>query len=150
MLLEDLISKCEAAVLYTPIKEKGEIDWKKTDFPIKIPDQNILVPQSREENPFEWADKVKELFANKKLFILIPGRKFDKYGTRHGNGGGWYDRFLSKLPRKWLRIGVCNIEQFSTEPIERKAHDEPVNWMIVKRNEKLFCIKASKFPFDHV
>ncbi|MBA3789218.1 hypothetical protein H0X32_02385 [Patescibacteria group bacterium] len=62
-----------------------------------------------------------------RAFMLIPGRRFDATGTRHGKGAGWYDRFLSIVPPGWLRIGFCYTEQFSDKPLVRQAWDEPMD-----------------------
>jgi len=43
--------------------------------------------------------------------VIVPGLAFDRTGRRLGRGGGFYDRFLSKLPPEVLRIGVCFDEQ---------------------------------------
>ena len=63
--------------------------------------------------------------------VLIPGVAFTAEGSRLGRGGGFYDRFLRRLPKSTLRIGVC----FSTQimpvlPIER--HDEPVSFLVTE------------------
>ncbi len=138
-----IISGCEVVILYKPLT--NEISHKDALFHLKIPASNIFIPCDRNSDPFWWANKITTECKNRKTFILIPGRKFDICGTRHGNGGGWYDRFLSKVPRKWPRIGVCHSTQFSTKPLAQKPHDQPVDWIIVKSPEKLSYIKASKF-----
>ena len=63
--------------------------------------------------------------------VLLPGKRFDAYGTRHGQGGGWYDRFLSRTPSSWLRVGLCFSDQFSRTPLSREAWDQPVHVVCV-------------------
>ena len=38
---------------------------------------------------------------------IIPGMAFDSEGHRLGRGKGYYDRFLSQLTPKTLKIGLC-------------------------------------------
>jgi hypothetical protein len=66
-----------------------------------------------------------------RVFLLIPGQAFDASGTRHGRGGGWYDRFLAAAPRGRLRIGICFSEQFSNQPLVRQSWDEPVDYVCI-------------------
>lgn len=63
-------------------------------------------------------------------YLFIPGTRFDVHGTRRGRGGGWYDRFLSRIPRSWLRIGVCRSDQWSETDLERRAWDEPMDHIV--------------------
>ncbi|MBX9792941.1 MAG: hypothetical protein K2Y02_01440, partial [Burkholderiaceae bacterium] len=53
-------------------------------------------------------------------------------GTRHGKGGGWYDRFLSKTPAKWLRIGVLNETRLSATLLTRESWDEPMDFLALQ------------------
>lgn len=72
--------------------------------------------------------------------LLIPGRRFDALGTRHGQGGGWYDRFLARVPSSWTRIGICFEEQFSKEPLTRHAWDQPMDYVFVVSNETTLLV----------
>ena len=61
--------------------------------------------------------------------VLVPGLAFDRGGKRIGRGGGFYDRFLSKVPASVLRIGVCLDEQV-VEAIPVAPHDERVDLIV--------------------
>jgi 5-formyltetrahydrofolate cyclo-ligase len=61
--------------------------------------------------------------------VLVPGVAFDKKGNRLGRGKGYYDRFLKKLPKKALTIGLCFDFQL-TESTPTLAHDIPVRMLL--------------------
>lgn len=54
--------------------------------------------------------------------IVVPGVAFDMRGFRLGRGGGFYDRYLARLPRSTATIGVCFdfqfVESIPTEPTD--------------------------------
>ena len=61
--------------------------------------------------------------------VLVPAVAFDRRGYRLGYGGGFYDRFLARLPEGPLRIGVAFDEQLIDE-VPAEAHDEPVDLVV--------------------
>jgi len=126
--LNKIIEKYNASILYTPLQ--NEVDYHDPLFPIKYPAKNIILPTNKTDNPLEWAIKCNEIFKNDLPLILIPGKEFDIYGTRHGRGFGWYDRFLSQVPATWLRIGIVNASKLHFEKLTRKPWDEPVDWIV--------------------
>lgn len=63
--------------------------------------------------------------------ILVPAVAFDRRGYRIGYGGGYYDRFLPKVPRA-LKIGVAFTSQI-IEEIPVDGHDLPVDVIVTER-----------------
>jgi 5-formyltetrahydrofolate cyclo-ligase len=62
--------------------------------------------------------------------ILLPGSVFDQRGGRFGYGGGYYDRFVSSIPRA-LRAGLA----FDLQIVEKaplQAHDELLDFIITE------------------
>ena len=43
--------------------------------------------------------------------VVVPGLAFDAHGHRLGRGGGYYDRFLSRLRKSAKSIGLAYEEQ---------------------------------------
>lgn len=54
--------------------------------------------------------------------VLIPGIAFDERGYRLGYGGGWYDRFSTKLHGGVKMVGLAFEEQIIPE-IPSEPHD---------------------------
>ena len=51
--------------------------------------------------------------------VIVPGLAFDDAGRRLGRGGGFYDRFLSRLRRSATAVGLAYDRQIVAEvPIE--------------------------------
>lgn len=99
-------------------------------FPI-VP--TAIVPTNASADSLKLAEELKNRFLSDRVCVYIPGSAFDKYGTRHGRGGGWYDRFLASVPSSWMRIGLCFEENFSSELLKREAWDQPVDWVCVQK-----------------
>ncbi|GAB6191859.1 5-formyltetrahydrofolate cyclo-ligase [Desulfocastanea catecholica] len=62
--------------------------------------------------------------------ILLPGSVFDLRGGRFGYGGGYYDRFLDKVPTA-TRIGLA----FDLQIIEKaplQEHDELLDFVVTE------------------
>jgi 5-formyltetrahydrofolate cyclo-ligase len=62
--------------------------------------------------------------------VLLPGSVFDERGGRFGYGGGYYDRFVSKIPRA-CRIGLAFDLQL-VEEIPLQAHDELLDFVVTE------------------
>lgn len=58
--------------------------------------------------------------------LLVPGLAFTRDGHRLGRGGGFYDRFLARLPASAFKIGVCFDLQVVAS-LATESHDQLVN-----------------------
>ena len=61
--------------------------------------------------------------------VVAPGLAFDRRGGRLGYGGGYYDRFLKRLPGRHSLIGICFAEQL-VEVVPMVAEDMAVNIVV--------------------
>ena len=130
--LNTILLECYTTIVYEPLL--NEVDYTKVPLKNEIFIKKIILPNDKNSDPYVWVDRCKNYCKDKNVCILIPGRQFDIYGTRHGRGGGWYDRFLEKAPKKWIRIGITDIANFSMTQLNRKLLDEPMDWIIVNDN----------------
>ena len=124
-----LLSRCTASIVYRPMRD--EIKYDRAPLPSNIFNTILELPHSKNSNPGEWAEKCRLNFRNNNPCIIIPGSEFDIFGARHGHGLGWYDRFLSQIPKRWLRIGIIDSSRLSFMPITQQSWDEPVDWIAV-------------------
>ena len=62
--------------------------------------------------------------------FLIPSLAFDTAGNRLGQGGGWYDRILSRAPNA-LKIGVAFACQI-IESVPHQAHDVKMDGIVTE------------------
>ncbi len=83
-------------------------------------------------NPWvrEPAPEASQIIAPDEIdLMLVPGLAFTRDGWRLGRGGGFYDRFLSQLTKRTVRIGVCfDLQIVETLPVE--AHDERLDGVV--------------------
>lgn len=63
--------------------------------------------------------------------ILVPALAFDRRGFRLGFGGGYYDRFLSRLACQHLRVGLAYDFQIA-ERLPAESWDIPVQRVITQ------------------
>ncbi len=96
---------------------------------------SYLIEPDATLDPSHEATACRKFISGNPGILFIPGAHFDTTGTRHGKGFGWYDRFLSMVPKEWVRIGFCFDDQFHTEPLIRESWDEPVDFVCVVTKE---------------
>lgn len=116
--------RCDSVIGYSPIED--EPDYAVLGLPSPV----YIVP-AKGDMDIAAALRDARSAAHGEVCVLVPGRAFDMTGTRHGRGGGWYDRFLARAPRDWVTIGVTTPARLSATPLPRLPHDIPVAWLAV-------------------
>jgi 5-formyltetrahydrofolate cyclo-ligase len=119
---------------------KALLDGKQVALPIVEKIQRKLIPtliSSMEEvhitthgvaEPRLDPDKavaLKDLDA-----VIVPGLAFDKKHNRLGRGIGYYDRFLSTLPKTTATIGLAFDFQLHPKSLPTQAHDRCLQYII--------------------
>lgn len=65
--------------------------------------------------------------------ILVPALAFDKNLNRLGSGKGYYDKFLSSIPREVLRWGVIFHDRISDLELPTDSFDQKVDRIISEK-----------------
>lgn len=131
---KEMLATTNFVITYKALSD--EIEFSQTPcFEIIKNKPTFSVPQTHEVAPNNVAKQILDEFKHQKsdmdnVLIFLPGKQFDLYGTRNGRGFGWYDKLLSSLPIKWVRIGIAKNEQLSLRRIERQKWDQPIDWLI--------------------
>jgi 5-formyltetrahydrofolate cyclo-ligase len=125
-LIDALINMGKKVIVpITRIREKRldaiHINSRETDLEPGYCD----IPEPKEE-----LCKTREVAPEEIETILLPGSVFDERGGRFGYGGGYYDRFLAKVPGA-ARIGLA----FDLQIIEKaplQEHDEILDLVVTE------------------
>lgn len=64
--------------------------------------------------------------------IIVPGAVFDRSGGRIGYGGGFYDRFFTKISDNTVKIGLSFDFQLKKN-IPQEEHDVPLDIIITDK-----------------
>jgi 5-formyltetrahydrofolate cyclo-ligase len=128
-LLGALCASTQAFITYQPLRTEV-VATKHFSIPAGAVVYEIA-PRASLDPHVELANALKAV-GGLPAAILMPGRRFDLPGTRLGQGGGWYDRFLAEAPVEWLRVGFCYSDQYSDAPLPRQPWDEPVDMVCVE------------------
>ncbi len=86
---------------------------------------------ARERHPYGFSQPAAgapELPPERLDAVVVPGIAFDRQGYRLGYGGGYYDRFLARLPARVARVGLAP-EALVLEALPRDPWDAPVGFL---------------------
>jgi 5-formyltetrahydrofolate cyclo-ligase len=136
-----LLQRFAALVTYIPLRT--EVDFRELVSVSGTPQYEIKPRASLD--PRSEAAQAIAMTQGRPTAVLLPGRRFDTSGTRHGQGGGWYDRFLAQIPPEWLRIGICFDDQFSQDPLPRQSWDQVVDVVcVIDRANQSLSLQETK------
>ena len=62
--------------------------------------------------------------------LIMPLLACDRYGTRIGMGGGYYDRTLASAKHKPYRLGLAHPFQFIEHTLKRQSWDQPLDALL--------------------
>ncbi|MBL6987826.1 MAG: 5-formyltetrahydrofolate cyclo-ligase [Methylobacter sp.] len=140
-LLGELETDKRIAVPYCTKDEQGHNKlglWRLEDVAELVPGMwGILEPPKR-----RWGEVGKEIAAEQLDCVIVPGVAFDRNGGRLGNGGGYYDRLLSRVRADTFLIGVC-FESQLVEQVVMEAHDVAMDIVITEK--ALYAGKGRQF-----
>lgn len=78
----------------------------------------------------EWAEPEAGVEPQWPDVVLVPGLAFTRSGDRLGQGGGWYDRFLTGLRPGCVTVGVGFVEQV-LDHLPTEPHDVVLDHVVV-------------------
>lgn len=151
----DEFDKASTVMVYWPMTSRGEVDirplitlalraGKQVCFPRVDWTRRRLIPalvtsirRDLEVDPARPKLGLRQPRADcpsipaKRLdLILVPGVAFDKRGGRLGRGGGFYDRFLTSLPRPGPILLAAAFAPQIVDRIPMEPHDQPVEIIV--------------------
>lgn len=108
------------------------VDWKRKDMVavevtsfdddvMDVDEHGIRTPRDGRPVPPSMID-----------LIIVPGIAFDHAGRRLGRGGGFFDRFLPRLPRTTVTVGIA-FEQQIVDEVPINDADVPVDLVVTNR-----------------
>ena len=143
--LERIKYKSKIIGAYYPFNYELDIlnilkNFEKKNFVISLP----KIAKNNKMDFYQWSlnDPLKinqfgipETTSNKKIhpnILLIPLVGFDYQLNRLGYGGGYYDRYLSKVKYKIIKIGIgFSFQKINNIPT--KSHDIKLDYIITER-----------------
>ena len=144
----DLYKKARSVFVF--ISYRSEVDTKGIIDDILADGKKLLVPLVKGSEMIAVEVKgIDDLEPNKMGILepksgeevtdvdltITPGLAFDKAGYRLGYGGGYYDKFFSKVDT--IRMGIGYYDQF-VESLVHEDYDKPLEYLLTDRGLIVF------------
>ncbi|MBI1952684.1 MAG: 5-formyltetrahydrofolate cyclo-ligase [Candidatus Omnitrophica bacterium] len=121
-----------------PVLAQALADGKRVAVPVTRSSRKGIIPveiRGLEELNHRGAFGIPEPAVGRRVpmaaidLVVVPGLAFDRELRRLGRGGGYFDRFLAKVPRRVPRVGLAFRFQLLKE-LPWEPHDQPVSKVI--------------------
>lgn len=112
--------------VYVPVWSNGNMVFYRINSRAQLLNDihGILIPDIK---------NCEKLCTSENSLCIVPGLSFDKFGTRLGFGGGYYDRFLSENPSV-IPVALCYERCLCADKLPYEAHDIPINMIITENS----------------
>jgi 5-formyltetrahydrofolate cyclo-ligase len=121
------------------------VDWKRRDMQAVevtcLDDRVMELDEHGVRCPTDGRPMVPSMID----LVIAPALAFDQRGMRLGRGGGYYDRFLSRLKPTTTTVGIVFDQQIVDE-VPMAAHDIAVDKVVTDR--RVTCAKALRAEKD--
>lgn len=118
-----------------------KVDWKRRDMdPVEVTsiDDHVL---DCDEHGVRVPKQCRPILPEMIDLVVAPGLGYDCQGHRLGRGGGYYDRFLTRLRTSTTTAGLV-FDQQIVDSIPTKPHDVAVD--IVVTDRRVMHAKAAR------
>ncbi len=114
--------------IFIPLINRGKSDLIPAliyDFKKELVLGSLGIYQPREEFYRLYSPKILDL-------VIVPGVAFTGQGNRLGRGGGYYDRFLTKVRENTYSVALA-FEMQIVDQIPKDENDIPVDFIITEK-----------------
>ena len=149
LFIEEEFKKAKVVMFYVSLKDEVDTfimidealkEGKRIAVPVILKEEKRLIAgeihnrlEDLESQHFgiyqPRQDRVREVPLDDIDLVVVPGVAFDRKNIRLGRGHGYYDRFLSGLPKRTKTIGLAFDFQV-LEYLPQDPHDVPVSKII--------------------
>ena len=120
LLLRELFAR--GTLLAVPVTLGDQLVFARLNHPWSLAPGAHGIPEPRQ--PWE------EVRGDELDVLIIPGLQFGRDGSRLGNGGGHFDRYLAKHPKP-LRVGLAFAAQV-VDSVATEEHDQGMDVVITE------------------
>ena len=133
-------------LIYNPINNEVALDEiskvdKNYAYPLCTDDKNMIALIPNDNDSFKTGkfnikepikDKSKSIKANKLDMLICPLTVFDEKLNRMGMGKGYYDRYLEKVSKDCVIVGLA-FENQKTNHVPVNSHDKKMDMIITEK-----------------
>ena len=119
--------------IYVPRVQGDVMEFYRIDEVTEYEVSSFGIKEPKPESTIAYRPKEDE-----KVFVVMPGVAFDKRGNRIGYGGGYYDKYLSKLVESIPLQNLCKVavlfecQLVEEGRIKKETHDVSADYIVTE------------------